>query len=100
MIKHHKKCLNIIKNDYFSQLHVNNKYLILTGNKKMKSMTIVAFGLLVLVAIAVAKPGEPKEDEGDLATEVGEGILAASADKQSKLIYRGQNVITVIAPLD
>ena len=43
----------------------------------MKSMTIIAFGLLVLVAVAVANPFEAEDDEAayevDLALEREDG---------------------------
>ena len=43
----------------------------------MKSMTIIAFGLLVLVAVAVANPFEAEDDEAadevDLALEGEDG---------------------------
>jgi hypothetical protein len=51
----------------------------------MKSMTIIAFGLLVLVAIAAAHPLElDEEDEvGDeLAIEVGDGELIVVLHRQ------------------
>ncbi len=66
----------------------------------MKSMTIVALGLLVLVAMAMAKPGEPKEDERAFAAEVADGLLEALTEDQSKLWYRNQSGITIEATPD
>jgi len=56
----------------------------LIDNPKMKFMTIVAFGLLVFVAIAVASPNEADEYDGTLAYEVYDAPIETQVDGQSK----------------
>jgi hypothetical protein len=48
----------------------------------MKYMTIVALGLLVNVAVAVANPLEPKEENYAFTAEVDDSLLESQVDSQ------------------